>query len=201
MDAEGVEGQSSLTWTHRNRDMTGFQKRAQQGDANAQFRLALCCLSGCLDETVEEEFAQLRKIADAGAKDAEVSVRECHDRGLCLKQDVNVAVAWCRKAAEQKHAGGQHILGLCLLNGIGLTKDTEAAIKCYRAAAKQGHGQSQKILRKYSGGASKMRSVCREMTRPLSIGMRKPQKQVILTVTPTSGGAFIMGLVSRRLWS
>lgn len=100
-----------------------FEKSAERGNADAQFRFA----------ELEFETAQ-------SAKDREQIQNQ---RGkLSHQKTTQSALKWYRAAAEQGHAKAQYTLGRLRASGEGARKDNLKALNWYRKAAAQNHPEA-----------------------------------------------------------
>ena len=117
---------------------------AEQGSAEAQYKLGLCYNKG---QGVKKDYAEAvkwyRKSADQGNAAAQCNLGRCYYAGQGVAQDYAEAVKWFRKAAEQGLAAAQYCLGVCYYKGQGVTQDYAEAVKWYRKAAEQGDRLAQ----------------------------------------------------------
>ncbi len=82
-----------------------FRKAAEQGDAGAQFNLALCYYLGLgVDKDPKAAAAWCRKAAEQGYAVAQFNLGLHYDHGQGVEKDPKAAAAWYRKAAEQGNA-------------------------------------------------------------------------------------------------
>lgn len=88
---------------------------------------------------------EIRRLAEAGDRDAQFRLGLMYDEGFEVPQDFAEAAGWYRKAAEQGHAQAQCSLG----DTYYAREDYAEATPWYRKAAEQGHAQAQ-----YSLGAA-----------------------------------------------
>ena len=119
-------------------------KRAEQGNANAQFNLGLIYDNG---RGVPQDFAEAAKwyrlAAEQGQADAQCNLGVMYSEGQGVAQDYAEAVKWYRQAAEQGQAGAQFNLGGSYREGEGVPQDYAEAVKWYRLAAEQGYAGGQ----------------------------------------------------------
>ena len=112
---------------------------AEQGDAEAQFKLAQCYDEG---RTVEKDFTKVvewyTKAAEQGNVGAQNNLGRCYEKGKGVEKDQKRAIEWYTKAAEQGALGAQYNLGACYYRGDGVEKDYTKALEWYRKAAEQG---------------------------------------------------------------
>ncbi len=131
-----------------------YKKRAERGDADAQYHLGLMHENG---QDVMEDDAQTaewyRKAAEQGDADAQFNLGVMYNNGEGVMQDYAKAVEWYRKAAEQGVADAQCNLGVMYANGRGVKQDDAKAVEWYHKAAEQGNASAQFNLGvKYENG-------------------------------------------------
>ena len=128
-------------------DADKYRQAAEQGDAEAQFKLGLCYYKG---EGVPQNYAEAvkwyRKAAGQGYAQAQYNLGECYHKGEGVPKNYFAAVKWFRKAAEQGNALAQNKLGECYYSGLGVPKNYTEAVKWYRKAAEQGLASAQNNL-------------------------------------------------------
>jgi hypothetical protein len=121
-----------------------LKKRAEQGNARAQFSLGLCYYWG---SGVARDYAEAarwyRKAAEQGNADAQYHLGVCCTVGQGVEKDYIEAVKWYRKAAEQGSPLAQYNLGVCYTEGQGVEKDYTEGVKWWRKAAEQEDAQAQ----------------------------------------------------------
>ena len=130
---EGVEedDEEAVKW---------YRKAAEQGNADAMYKLGKCFYNGLgVEEDEEEAVKWFRKAADQGNADAMHKLGFCYLFGRGVKYDKEEAVKWYRKAAEQGNADAMYDLGDCYNCGWGVEEDEEEAVKWYRKAAEHGN--------------------------------------------------------------
>lgn len=123
-----------------------FQRAAQQGNADAQFRLASLYESSQLTQNYPQATLWYHKAAQQGSANAQVRLGHIYSRGLGLKQDYNEAILWYGKAALQGNAEAQHSLGVMYTLGKGLPKNSQLAIGWLTKAAAQNYADAQLLL-------------------------------------------------------
>ena len=121
-----------------------LRTRAEQGDAEAQFKLGRMYGKG---EGVPQDGVQavawFRKAAEQGHAKAQNGLGAMYDLGQGVPQDWVQAVVWYRKAAEQGEAMAQSNLGAMYEDGHGVAQDHVQAVVWYRKAAEQGYAEGQ----------------------------------------------------------
>lgn len=141
-----------------------IRKVAEQGDAEAQFKLGICYANGT---GVPEDLAQavdwFRKAADQGHALAQFNLAKCYAYGNGVPKDVAQAVVWLRKAADQGNVDAQTDLGLLYsdcesiyADCEGVPKDIPQAIIWFRKAADQGAGLAMAFLGALYGNGESM---------------------------------------------
>ena len=117
-----------------------LRKRAEAGDAQAQYRLYLQYQEGKSPiEGRAEAIDWLRKAAGAGNPTAQVELGLLYRGGkLGATKNPEEAVQWFRKAAEQGDASGESELGFMYEAGDGIVKDEAEAARWYTRAADHG---------------------------------------------------------------
>ena len=107
-----------------------FSKAAEQGFAEAQFRLGNCYALGYgVGYNEEESYKWFRKAADQGLASGQCAVA-LHSRHS-LKDQVEAA-KWFLLAAEQGHEFCMNEIAYCYRNGIGVEKNDAEADKWYK---------------------------------------------------------------------
>jgi len=128
-------------------DMKSLRKKAEAGDANAQFTIGSMHENG---SGVHQDYAEAarwyRKAAGRGDARAQYNLGIMHQNGWGVPQDDTEAVKWYRKAAMQGVASAQYNLGFMYLNAQGVPQNYAEAEKWYRKAAEQGDVDATRIL-------------------------------------------------------
>ena len=119
-------------------------EKAKQGDAEAQFFLALGYDVGWgVPQDDKEAVRWFQASAEQGYARAQFYLGSAYDNGKGVSQDHEEAVRWYRKAAEQGQAEAQYNLGVSYRKGVGVPQDYKEAVQWYRKAANQGMGEAQ----------------------------------------------------------
>jgi len=116
---------------------------AEQGDAEAQYRLGLQYRE---NNRLQEAEHWYRKAAEQGHANAQNRLGNFYAIGEGGVVDLTQAVYWYRKAAEQGHADAQFNLGWRYNQGLGVAQDFTQAVYWYRKAAEQGNDFAQNNL-------------------------------------------------------
>ena len=121
-----------------------YRQAAEQGDAEAQYKLGMCYYNG---DGVPQNYAEavkwFRQAAEQGHPKAQYILGYCYEYGDGVPQNSAEALKWWRKAAEQGHASAQYYLGYCYEYGFGVPQNYTEAVKWYRKAAEQGDAYAQ----------------------------------------------------------
>jgi TPR repeat protein len=120
---------------------------ADQGNANAQFNLAILYERGLgVRRDLEEAFTLCRLAAAQGLPQAEVELGRMYARGWGTAQRFGEALQWFEKAAEQGDPEGQRNMGWLYDQGYGVARDYTIAAKWYRLAVDHGNAEGQYAL-------------------------------------------------------
>ncbi|MDT8999804.1 tetratricopeptide repeat protein [Paucibacter sp. APW11] len=135
-----AEGQPALA-------AQAFARLARQGDALAQYNLAMMHLRGELPRASVREAKRLLERAAAGKLiRAELALAQFHEQGLSGRVDSAAAMRWYRLAAEHGSADAQLALGTAHYLGRGAALDMSEAAHWYREAAKAGDVGAQYLI-------------------------------------------------------
>ena len=93
-----------------------------------------------------EDFAEIKKKAEAGSADEQRLVGWLYLLGANVPKDSVEALKWFRKAVNQGYAAAQYDLAGFYYGGAGMPKNDAEAARLYRMAAEQGHPGSQLSL-------------------------------------------------------
>jgi len=130
-DARQGPSQPSLT--------TDLRHRAEQGEAEAQYQLAVQLSQIENPEDSAEAPKWFRKAAEQGHAQAQAQVGELYLLGMDgVDKDLQQAITWFRKAAEQGDALGQAELAFMYETGAGVPQNYAEAVRWYTRAADQG---------------------------------------------------------------
>ncbi len=119
-----------------------YQPKANQGDADAQFNLALLYYTG-LGIPQDRRYAiyWYTKAAEQGHIQAQYFLGKLYNfgDGKEVRQDFKLAVYWLTKAAEQGHIQAQYLLGHMYEYDDEPPQDYKLAFFWYTKAAEQNH--------------------------------------------------------------
>ena len=137
-----------------------IRARAEGGDADAQYQLAMRLLTGIdvpRDDTEAASWAL--RAAEQDHVDAQFFLGTMYNAGTGVPQDDYEAVAWFRMAAEAGHPDAQFLLGHSYSVGSGVIRDRVLACMWYNLAAARSSGRNREVYAQ----VSKLR--CAELTR------------------------------------
>ena len=128
-----------------------IKRKANAGDAEAQYELGLWYLGYYVSEFVPQDDMEaakwFRKAAEQGHAKAQYSLGLMYDEDNSLgPRDYVEAAKWFRKASEQEHAGAQYNLGLMHDEGKGMPKNSIEAYAWYLLAKANGNEESSKKI-------------------------------------------------------
>ena len=141
--------------------ISDLQKKAESGDAEAQFELGLAYAEGAGNrdlaemgddltlalDSVEQDYVKaaewLQKSAEQGFDKAQYFLGCLYLAGLGVKEDFDKARQWTQKAAEQGYAPAQNNLGCFYARGYGVPQDMNKALEWFKKAAEQGDPDAQ----------------------------------------------------------
>ena len=123
-------------------------KRAQAGDAEAQFLLGNGYYYGSHGLTInyKEAVKWLAKSAEQGFTKARLTLGVCYYDGKGVAKNEKEALKCWIKAADEGDVRAQVELGLLYETGKGVTQDYKEAVKWYTKAAEQGEERAKKAL-------------------------------------------------------
>ena len=143
---------SSVSSATTDDEITLLQKAAWSGDAESQFRLGKCYISGKGVE-INNEYALMwfTKADLQNHKESEIVMKAMYANGVWVDSENNCD--WVRKAANQGHPQAQYELAVNYENGYGVAVDKEKAFMWYLKAADQGNVNALIVLgRSYTDG-------------------------------------------------
>jgi TPR repeat protein len=115
-----------------------LKRKAEAGDADAQWRLGNCYYSGTdCKQDYDEAATWYRKAAEQGIASAQTQMGHMYEDGRGVAQDYQEAIKWYRKAAQQGEALAEVTLADCYEKGRGVAKDYVEAYKYYTLAVAQ----------------------------------------------------------------
>ncbi len=134
-DMQLSSGVSAFEAKHFATAMTLLSPLAEQGNADAQYRMAVMFQNGLGHVKNETEaYRWMRAAAEQGHALAQHGLGFMHLQGECARKDEAEAARWFRRAAEQGLAGSQMTLGMLYQQGLGVPRDEAEAKKWYQRA-------------------------------------------------------------------
>lgn len=135
-----------------------LQKKAESGDAEAQYNLGRCYYGGLgTPKDYKEAVKWISSSAAQGNADAQYELgsfyseglsvpknknQEGYSEGVAIPKDEKQAGTWYLKAGIHGHALAQYKLGLCFMNGIIFERDQKTAVIWFKKAADQGNAKA-----------------------------------------------------------
>ena len=121
-----------------------YQKIAEEGNASAQFSLALKYMNGDgVARDPKKAIELYQKAAEQGNVGAQVNLANIYAKGELTRKNLKAATELYLKAAEQGQSGAQYQIGLLYYNGKGVKKDRVAAAQWFQKAANQRDSRAQ----------------------------------------------------------
>ncbi len=130
-------------------DFNWYLKAAEQGNAEAQYNVALCYYLGDgVEEDKRTAFNWFLKAAEQGDAEAQCYVGYYYDEGKggAVEENKKIALEWYLKAAEQDNALAQSFVAGLYALGEGIEKNKKEAFKWGLKAAEQGDAEMQCII-------------------------------------------------------
>jgi TPR repeat protein len=121
------------------RALTVLSQKAEGGDKEAQYRLAIAYEKGRgLERNYPEAVKWYLRSAERGWPAAEYKLGLMHQNGDGITKDPTQAIHWYRQAAEQNYALAENKLGVIYTEGRGVAPDYGLAFQWFRRAANHG---------------------------------------------------------------
>ncbi len=129
------------------RDAAAARQKAEQGDAEAQYRLAKLYFSGLgVPEDYNEAAKWMKSAAEQGHALAQFNLGEFYVNGWGVPGNHTEGLKWMKRAAEQGEVLAQLRLGYAYQHGYRAPQDYGEAVKWYMKAAEQGDRTAQMEL-------------------------------------------------------
>lgn len=126
---------------------TEYKQKAENGDVEAQFRLARLYDEGKGALQDKKEACRWYRIAaDHGLTKAQFNLGWMYSHGEGVSQDYGEAIRWYTKASDQGCEKAQYNLALIYRNGQGVPQDKRKAVEYYTLAAQNGDAEAQCVL-------------------------------------------------------
>ena len=136
--------------------ITALITKADQGDAEAQYKLGLIYRNGQgVPQDYKEVVRWLRLAAEQGLDEAQSELGVRYGNGQGVPQDNKEAARWYGLAADQGYALGQYNLGLMYAKGRGVPQDYIQAYMWYNLAASNSRGDLRLLAVKGRNQAAK----------------------------------------------
>ena len=117
-----------------------WQPLAEQGDAEAQYNLALLYSKGLgIKKDERKALEWLHKAARQGMTDAQYNIGVMFYEGKGAYRSEKSAIEWWDLAAANGHANAQYNLGVMYGYGVATAANPQKALELWQAAAEQGH--------------------------------------------------------------
>ncbi|MDD5365481.1 MAG: tetratricopeptide repeat protein [Gallionellaceae bacterium] len=144
-DTQYQEGAAAFSRGDRAKALSLLKPLAEQGNADAQQKLAVIYLGGSGVARDNKQAARwYLKAAEGGNADAQNQLATAYREGLYgLPKDHQQALRWFRTAAEQGHAAARLSLAVMYQNGWGTDKNIDEAVRLTRLTAEQGYADAQ----------------------------------------------------------
>ena len=123
-----------------------LERRAQRGDAQAQYELAESLIISSDEEDKRKAVEWYRKAAEQGLASAQTKLGLCYYNGTGTVENKSEAFHWLKKSAEQGYAQAQYNLGVCYEYGTGTAVNKTEAVRWYKKSAEQGYANAQNNL-------------------------------------------------------
>ncbi len=125
-----------------------LQKRADEGEADAQFELGEAHEYGWIDGASDSLAAHYYRLAaEQDHTEAQKSLGDCYLNGTGVPEEDTEAAIWYRRAAQAGHAMAQYEIAYMYQTGQGaLQKNAGTAANYYRKSADQGNYLSKHYL-------------------------------------------------------
>lgn len=131
-----VEGADALTRGNAQAAFDLWQRLADMGDRQGQFRLGTYYLMGkCVEQDFDLALSWLRRAAEQEHADAIWLCGKCYFYGLGIDEDKSKAFELYKMAAQHGSAGAARDAANCLMQGIGTDRDVQAAYEYLMIAA------------------------------------------------------------------
>jgi hypothetical protein len=119
--------------------ITRYRKAAEQGSADAQFRLGTIYYFGQgIPQDYQEAAIWYRKAAEQGSAYAQFNLGIMYYRGLGVLRDYREAAQWFTRAAEGGHTKAQYNMAVTYYDGQGVLEDYVEAYKWALLASMNG---------------------------------------------------------------
>jgi uncharacterized protein len=133
-------------------EMSELRKKADSGDAAAQFALGKAYESGNgVPQRTDQASVWYRKAAEQGNAKAQNSLGVLYWLGNGVEKDNNQAIQWYRKAARQGDANAMFNLGAAYYNGDGVGVNDTLAHAWFLLSSEAGNSSGQDAAKRSQG--------------------------------------------------
>lgn len=124
-----------------------FRKAAEQGEADAQYRLGIMYADGDgLPQDTAQALEWLRKAGEQGVAEAWYRLSVMYNTGLGLPQKKELSRDSLRETIRERKAVAAYDAGISKYKGRGTLLDPEGGLRLLREAARLGHPKAPEIL-------------------------------------------------------
>lgn len=128
-------------------DIATLTKKAEAGEAEAQFQLAGAYEKGDgVQQDENKAFEWCRKAAEQGYAQAQNSLGVMYSRGIGVEKNKEEAFHWYQKAARQSLAKGDYNVAISYYNGDGVSSDLARAYAWMMLAQRNGDPDAEQAL-------------------------------------------------------
>jgi len=130
---------SGLNKITTEEEMDGLLKKAESGDAQAQYDYGVARMRGYLVEKDDENAMEwMRKAAEQDIESALNNMGYACLRGFGMETNAEESVSWFKRSAAKGNHLAQYELGQAMMDGAGTSKDLEVGVKWLEKAANGG---------------------------------------------------------------
>jgi len=134
-------------------DLATTQRAANQGDAVAQYNLAVMYDKGeHLPQNDAKAVHWYRKASEQGHAMAQTNLGIMYTTGQGVPKDYFIAAQWFQKAARSGVDRAQYNLGIMHYYGDGVVRDRQKGCTLLRASAEKGHRRGIEAYNKLCAG-------------------------------------------------
>lgn len=159
-------------------EISDLQKRADSGDAAAQFALGKAYQSGNgVPQRPDQAAIWYRKAAEQGNAKAQDNLGVLYWLGDGVEKDKTEAVRWYRKAARQGSSNAMFNLGAAYYNGEGISVNDTLAYAWFLLSSEAGNRSGQDAAKRSQGehGPESFNEACFSIGEMYEKGVDLPQ--------------------------
>lgn len=122
-------------------------KKANNGNATAQFKLANLYLVGCdeVNQSYDKMFYWYQKAAEQNHAEAQLNLAACYEGGFGIPRNKQKIFYWTEKAARLGNIEAQYKLGTYYYEGIGIEKNLRSASVWFKRAVTSDQSYLKKL--------------------------------------------------------